>query len=273
MFRFLFFKDQAIHEKEKSTNKSMYVLGILAVLLLSTVLLLSSRHQDHSPMNKANGPNPWIPLDVVLPLVREDFAKGLRERALSAFVMERNLYCEQETPLISIVTRSWNRPKELLLNIESCKSQVARNFEHCILRDTRGKGMTIAETALGAFSNDYRGLYISHLDDDDRLLSEAFTLDMEGIIKTHSPAIVIFKIALFRNATFERTMPKSWLQMPVHGSICTNNVLVRKDIYDRAIHVVGQHHGGDFEFIRKAIILAREEVIYWQDSCYGLVQT
>jgi hypothetical protein len=96
---------------------------------------------------------------------------------------------------------------------------------------------------------------------------------MAALIDKLNPAMIIFKVALFRDGVFVRTMPKAWLSMPVHGSICTNNVLVRKDIYDQAIRVIGQHHGGDFEFIREAILLSRKETIYWQDSCYSLVQT
>ena len=246
----------------------MFLVVLMVFMVAVTAVLLYQSVDNNVPVHNA-----WIQRNLPLPVVREDVADGLRNRALRAFVLERHSYSTCE-PLISIVTRTWNRPDALKLNVRACQTQVSRNFEHCILRDTRGKGMSVAEAALDAFSGEYHGRYVVHMDDDDRLISEAFTLDMGTIIDAQkNPAMIIFKIAIFNGEEFARTMPKSWLQMPVHGGICTNNVLVRKDIYDRAIKVIGRSHGGDFDFIQRAILLAKDETIYWQDACYACVQT
>ncbi len=248
----------------------MFIFWGLFVAVIVFVSLISLSVTNAPVDQTTTEENPWIHAHARQPLTRGDTALALEKRALSAFNLERISYAT--SPLISVVTRTWKRPALLALNIESSQRQIVKNHEHCVLRDSKGKGMSIAEAALSAFASEYRGRYIMHLDDDDRFVSDCFTGDMERLIEENQqPAMIIFRVSILHDSVFIKSMPSVWLKMPMHGTICTNNVLVRRDVYQHAIDVIAQHHGGDYEFILKAILFSKNQRIVWHNATYCCV--
>jgi len=217
--------------------------------------------------------NKYIPREKKLLVRSNEELLKLYTNALKCFTVTRDKHHPVNTqPLITIMTRTFNRPNQLKRNFETVSRQVEQNFEQIILRDTVGGGMKTAEAALSAFKNEHRGSYIFHLDDDDFLSSYTFTHQMQNLIVHHkNPAIIIFKL-FYTPYNKNRYYPTVWKQFPKIGEICTNNVLVRKDIYDKAIDVICSDYGGDYDYIHNAMVLARDETIVWTDECFALVQ-
>jgi hypothetical protein len=195
---------------------------------------------------------------------------SLPDAAKSNFICSKYLYYTTEKPLISIVTRTYKRPNQFLKNLQSCESQIAKNFEHVILRDTVGSGMLSAETALYAFQDQYLGEYVVHMDSDDCFISDAFTLKAQEIICQFRPSIIVFKV-WYTCFGANNYMPTVWRTTPQLGQICTCNVLVRKDVYSQFIANICQPQNGDFAYISSAMN-AHASGIYWDDNCYALVQ-
>jgi hypothetical protein len=219
--------------------------------------------------------------DIILQLPTHDFLENrtllipdttaleeMSKIARNNFTMYRIRYHPlSEKPLITIVTRTFNRPNQIVKNIQAYSDQIAQNFEHVILQDTVGSGMKVAETSLYTFHKEFLGQYVLHLDDDDFLNSTDFTSRMQAIVEEHEqPAAIVFKV-WYTCLGQRRYLPAAWKKFPQLGHITTSNVLVQRDVYSQAIPMICKQHDGDYEFIYNVMILSQSR-IFWENRCY-----
>ncbi len=201
--------------------------------------------------------------------------KELSEIAKKNFTFSIIDYAKQKhnaKPLITVVTRTTQRQisarkMTLKRNVALASQLTRKNYEHVILNDTKGEGMLIAETALYAFRDKFRGDYICHLDDDDYFNNFNFTYEMERIIKYLKPKIIIFKIY---HQDSQRAIPDIWKKFPPEGEICTNNVLIRRDVYlkEENISAIAHSHAGDYLFIYNCLRECKHNEIVWIDEVF-----
>jgi len=192
-----------------------------------------------------------------------DNLADLEATALANFTVSRFHYGPADKkPFLTIVTRTCPGREALLQrNIDLCSQMIDKDFEHVILSDQKTSGMLIAETALYAFRNEYRGDYICHLDDDDYLCNFYFVDIMK---KSAGTAVIISKAW---SVDQKRELPSVWEQFPVEGEICTSNVLVRKDIYLANIQAISKAWAGDYTFMHNALLDAKESIV-WVDNVF-----
>jgi hypothetical protein len=170
-------------------------------------------------------------------------------------------------PLISIVTRSYNRPHLLNRSLEMVQLLLGRAFEHIVLQDQKGMGMRVAETALYAFRERFLGQYICHLDDDDFFINFAFVEDMRSHM-AQRPGMIIYQCI---HETYG-LLPSVWKVFPSEGQIATCNVLFRRDVYQnpQVTGVLSQKHAGDYACIHNALIYCKQNdlEVFWVPKPY-----
>lgn len=198
---------------------------------------------------------------------------AVSEQARQNFRMSRySPLLTSESPFVTIVTRTFQRPQALQRNLASVRSLDDPSWEHVVLEDTKGGGMRIAEAAVFAFRDEYRGQYVAHCDDDDFISNHHMIRVVREAISTWvvPPKIIVFKIWHEPNQKF---MPLTWKDFPSEGMICTNNVLVRRDIYIKPenLGVIAQHHAGDYAFIHNALLDCEPSQVCWIDQCFMTV--
>jgi len=175
---------------------------------------------------------------------------------------------EQTQPLFSIVTRSCcNRDKQLQKNIESVNNMIMKNFEHIIIQDTARSGMILAEASLYAFSDQFIGKYICHLDDDDYLINFGFFTKVAHILKqlTFEPDVIIFKIWHEARQMF---WPIHWRTFPTEETITTSNMLIRSDLYKKYENIgsIARSYVGDYTMIHNVLCDCDPNKILWIDE-------
>lgn len=170
-------------------------------------------------------------------------------------------------PLLTIVTRSWNRPDRLERCIDTVSHMIHKDFEHVILQDTQGGGMLLAETALYAFRDQFRGAFICHLDDDDRLSNLSLVDDLARVVQSNpNVKAIVYKVW---HADQNRVLPLHWHRFPVEGEITTSNLAVHRDTYLEHIRAVARKHAGDYTFLHNVLVgVAHPEEIVWLDGTY-----
>jgi hypothetical protein len=194
-----------------------------------------------------------------------DNLKELEKKALSNFILSRYSYCENpQSPLITIVTRC-SREREVKRNICLASKQLIQNYEHVVLMDTKKEGMQIAETALYAFRNEFRGKYIVHIDDDDYICNQSFTYDIQWIIETFSPEMIMINVW---HSPGNRVIPNQLKIFLPEGEITTSNFLVRSDMYRKNISVVAYPHAGDYLFYYNCLKKSNLNNLVWIDDIY-----
>ena len=225
--------------------------------------------------------------------VPEDLQESARI-AREQFTLTRHDYAKtilnKDCPLLTIVTRHMPHRLALLeINIKSCQNMYTKDFEHVILTDMNNSGMKIAETALYAFKDQYRGKYICHLDDDDTLgnfsivdeiiriikLSESNELNeptgptgLNGPTKLNTPPRVIFTKVWETGWNREMPNDEHWFKIPPPGQVTTSNLLIRNDVYniEENIGAISLQHGGDYAFVFNTLSDCEWNDVFWLDA-------
>jgi len=228
----------------------------------TTILNKYLLRQKMIPPTQASMGTNKKPLTLAKFLPPENLAE-LEATALRNFTFSRYHYGPADKkPFLTIVTRTCpGREAFLQRNIDLCGQMIDKDFEHVILSDQKTSGMLIAETALYAFRNEFRGDYFCHLDDDDYLCNFSFVSVMKKLAGT---GIMISKAW---SVDQNRELPSVWEQFPVEGQICTSNVLVRKDIYLSNIQAIAKSWAGDYTFMHNALLDAKESIV-WVDNVF-----
>jgi len=280
-----FAKEIRPHVSEKLTFQIATVtLLVIFLILFITFLILYIQSKNHVCTSSANTKLVKSVKKLIAPdaaslgtnkksISQEKFSdpdnlQALVQKAKDNFVLSR--YAYSSTPLITIVTRSFNRPQLLQRNIDMVSHMTNKNFEHVILQDQKGCGMAVAEASLYAFRDEFRGEYICHLDDDDYLSNFHFVDQISTILsnQTETPKVMIFKVWY---SDRDCTLPEVWNEFPMEGQITTSNFLVEKDLYKQNISCVARKHAGDYTFIHNVLVDCPSKQLLWIDDIYFFI--
>jgi len=172
--------------------------------------------------------------------------------------------CTKKTPLVSFVTRTYQRPRQLGLNIASLKAQGDMDYEHLVIVDDDGKGLFAANKSLPEAKDRIRGQYVMILDDDDALLDPGFVGGIRSIEHFKGkPQLIVFKI--WRLTEIVPSGQYWGLEQYDEGNghrVC-NCYCVRKDFFLETIDGFGVPRAGDQNW--QKVMYGLQPSIYWWD--------
>jgi len=204
---------------------------------------------------------------------------GLLQAARQQFQLSRLRYGPPQAPvLLTVVTRTWNRTTSLKRCVQTATQlQVPPDtaWEHVILQDRApgGSGMLLAETALHAFCEEFRGDYVCHMDDDNHFLALDLLYELQAVRESEGvdPPAIVVKC----RRSDDSVLPLYWHSFPTYdGSIDTCNVWFRKDLYRKRENTgaAALPHAGDYALIHNLLLDCRYEDVAWLDrvvTCVG----
>jgi len=191
------------------------------------------------------------------------FARNVAKLQKKYFVQQDRLRKnngESKQPFLSIVTRCYKRPVELLRCLESIANQTDDDYENVLIVDSKGIGVVAANGAFYSHRHRVHGEWVYMLDDDDFLLDVNFISEVKNAARQHNPDVIIVKVDHFGKVLPE---PEFWQRPPVEGHIGGSGIVVKRDIWNKFIHVFGQAYIGDYFFIRK--LFENGCNFYWLD--------
>jgi glycosyltransferase involved in cell wall biosynthesis len=177
----------------------------------------------------------------------------------------------QNSPFLSIITRTCKRPNLLKKCVESVTGQTDKDFEHLFIVDNEGRGKVWAQASLSGYKDQLgiKGKYVMVLDDDDYIADHTFIEYIKNFIQLvdRDPEIIFFK-----GNIGGRILPpeKFWGKAPVHAQIGSFCFLVKKELYLKQIHKWAQKDSGDFHFIRACFNSAK--TVSWIDKVFVKTQ-
>ena len=170
----------------------------------------------------------------------------------------------EDRPFLTIVTRSYRRPQELVQNCASVDAQTDQDIQHLILVDPVGRGMWNANRSLywsGAYIEGGWG-YI--LDDDNYLIEKDFVRELKKIVGVHNPHVIMVKSKMAE--TKQQILPGRWGKgRPALCQIDSLNFVVRIDIWKEYIVHFGVEGAGDYHFISR-VWKKRGLLVHWWDK-------
>lgn len=162
---------------------------------------------------------------------------------------------------LSIITRCCQRPRFLVDNIRSVKSQTCKDIEQVFVVDREKKGIQAADRALSENKHRMVGEYSFILDDDCWLIDKTFVEKLNAFIdKRVNPDIVMFKSRRPPGPpSGQRIFPtvEVWeSRQPKHGTTNCLCYAVRTPIWKESIEYFGvKPWGGDWWFLSRLIDL------------------
>ena len=157
----------------------------------------------------------------------------------------------ESSPLLTIVTRTFRRPRLL----ERCKASVqtltSDDYEQVIIRDEKGVGYhgTCRLIFNAKSAGLLHGKYIWLLDDDDVLIDPNFVDNIRRLVKEKdNPPVIIVRMD-----AKGRVMPPDslWKKAPVRGQIGGSCYVVRADTWEAYWrYLLTSRHAGDFKMVQ-----------------------
>ena len=163
-------------------------------------------------------------------------------------------------PFLSIVTRTCKRPKALKICQKSLADQTCQDFEHIIIVDEVGRGVAWANGMMAERDwSDLNGQYVYILDDDNIMLPGAIEA-----IKASAPDHDMVICRINRLKRVHRVFPEDayWQKKPKYRHIDIGCVVLRRDLFLKAVKRFTARYEGDFDFISEAYFLA--ESVNWR---------
>lgn len=162
-------------------------------------------------------------------------------------------------PLVSFVTRTCQRPRYLVANIESILRQDDEDWEQILLVDNVGRGLLYANSMFFEHQQEVNGKYVYILDDDNRLTVHDIVSDLRSLVKGNPPVVMC------RAKVNDYVMPPRWQTPPVRGEIDAGCYFVRSDIWKKYIQHYAMPVAGDYHFIH-AVWLGENLSGMWPDN-------
>lgn len=151
--------------------------------------------------------------------------------------------------LLTIVTRTYKKPKCLEQCIASVKMQTYSDYEHVFIVDEIGQGLAWADQALNLHKDCNHGKYIMILDDDDKITNKNFITIVKDISDKYDPDIIIWR-GMFTEMNFALPcIDPFWGVKPRKKLIGSFNYCTKKELYDKYIYLCSTGITGDFDFI------------------------
>ena len=163
-----------------------------------------------------------------------------------------------ESPFLTIVTRTYNRPSALASNVSSIDAQTDADLQHLIIEDTIGLGMYEADCSLDRHKDHVLGEFVYILDDDDYLVINFFVAGLKRIVAAHQPDVIMVR-AQFPGMV----LPNPWGKPPQICRIGSPNFVVRANLWKHYIYMFCKDkRGGDFQLI-DTLFKAKAQVYWW----------
>ena len=166
-------------------------------------------------------------------------------------------------PFLTIVTRSYKKPKCLQKCIESVEAQTDPDYEQIFIIDEVGRGLAWADQALAENAHKCNGKYVMVLDDDDYILTPNFIKLIKHTTARRDPDIIIWR-GQFVDANM--TLPGRdhlWGVKPIITQIGSFNYCARNHLYKEHIHTCKTGKTGDFDYIDTLFKLKPKPTHYW----------
>jgi len=170
----------------------------------------------------------------------------------------------------------YNRPASLEHLKRSLVQQTVQDYEHIILTDDFGIGVTEANKMFWHHRDRPRGRYVYMIDDDDLLTDTTFVAELKRITVQENPDIIVFKFA-WPGGEQAGYLPDDayWRKPPARGHIHTCCFAVERQLWRKYIWAFGWHENGasvgrpgDYFFLAK-IWETRKPRVHWHDKIVG----
>lgn len=147
---------------------------------------------------------------------------------------------------LTIMTRTFKRPKALARNKESLSAQTDQDFEQVIIVDEEGVGVERANLFFAENADLVKGDYVMMLDDDGQLFNPDAIALLKQAVGRYNPDVVIYK----SEYPWGDLPEKCWMtsRCPVWGDIGGGSLIVRSDIWKKYIYTF-RGLPGDYQFI------------------------
>jgi len=156
--------------------------------------------------------------------------------------------------LISVVTRTYKRPKMFAANRQSLKMQTLQDYEEIVIRDEVGIGCAEANHRLCLVEP--KGDYVWVFDDDDVLEDDTFFEKVKETVDQFHPDVIFVK-----GWIVGQILPDRW---PIEeGHIDGINYVVSREMWDRCKNSWDRAYAGDFSFINAVMKL--DPHVRWLD--------
>lgn len=142
--------------------------------------------------------------------------------------------------MLSIVTRTYKRPKSLKVCRDSLAAQTSQDFEHIVIEDLVGIG--IEETFTRLRTQEVNGDYVFILDDDNVITDSRFVENIL-LLAAERPDIIVCPAKIAEHGV----LPDRWPPQP--GHIDMMNVVVSRAVFDKHKKDFASHYAGDWFFI------------------------
>ena len=138
------------------------------------------------------------------------------------------------SPFLSIVTRTYKRPRGLARCKLCLEGQADQDFEHLVIEDTLGLG--VAQSHQLIRDSQSTGDYVMILDDDDFAATPYMVSDLKAAARAYDPDVIVFRAV---NAQLG-IMPSRfvWQQYPLLGHIGGNHVAVKRQVWNACIPAI-----------------------------------
>jgi glycosyltransferase involved in cell wall biosynthesis len=175
------------------------------------------------------------------------------------------------TPFLTVVTRAYKKPRCLKENIKSLKAQTDQDYEQIFIIDKVGKGLAWADKALDLNKHRNNGKYIMVLDDDDKIVNRNFIFTLKDINKRFNPDLIIWRGYFTEIDYVLPPIDSRWGDVPIRTLIGSFNYCVKKEYYDKYVHLCTSGISGDFDFLEGLYSNIPKNKRYWLNSI--MVQT
>jgi glycosyltransferase involved in cell wall biosynthesis len=175
-------------------------------------------------------------------------------------------------PFLTIVTRSYKKPKCLKKNIESVKAQIDQDLEQIFIIDDVGRGLAWADTALNENKHRNNGKYIMVLDDDDIITHKNFVALIKQIAERTDPDVIIWRGKFTEINVVLPPLDAYWKVRPNKQFIGSFNYCIRKEIYDEYIHVCCSGSCGDYDLIYSIFARQPSPKVFWYNKIFVSTQ-
>ena len=145
---------------------------------------------------------------------------------------------------------------------KSLADQTCQDFEHIIIVDEVGRGIPWANRQLAERDwSDLSGQYVYILDDDNMMMPGAIGAIKHELVAADLPALMICRVHRIQPKL--RGIPKDeyWEKGPVLNTIDAGCVVVRHDLFLKAVKSYPEIYTGDYDYILAAYTMA--ESVKW----------
>lgn len=152
---------------------------------------------------------------------------------------------------LTIITRSFRRPKSLERCVNSVALQTDPDVEQIIAYDPDGRGVEASYTNLKTLTPS--GLYVMLLDDDDYLIEPSFVAELKRVAQRDDTPEVVFV-----GMDVSGTIMPVWDEGLRRGYIACSCFVVRRDVWLEHIKDIKADYSADFYFIESIMACGKQ---------------